>query len=178
MKKNTLLETPTNDKTWSPLQNQYKTPHEEPLHTDDNNFELNQILPYPWVQYYTEDGYLYYYNPVSGESTWEFPVIAHSHPLTNGIGFNSSSTNKNPLVIESPMMMDSISFQYSPSELEFTPRSLSFTPRDKLSLNLPSYSPENKDEEYGTPLQHQMSFDESSISLSKLINSSPIGNST
>ncbi|RHY32085.1 hypothetical protein DYB32_002879 [Aphanomyces invadans] len=42
-----------------------RTEHLEP--------EDARILPYPWEEYVTEDGYLYYVNTLTRESQWEFP---------------------------------------------------------------------------------------------------------
>ena len=40
----------------------------------DESPTASQELPNNWVEYLTDEGYTYYYNHVTGESTWEFPV--------------------------------------------------------------------------------------------------------
>ena len=44
-----------------------------PLITAVNEIAPNDSLPPNWYEEYDQDGHMYYYNEVTGESTWERP---------------------------------------------------------------------------------------------------------
>jgi hypothetical protein len=40
-----------------------------------DDFEMFAPVPYPWIQCFDEQGYIYYYNPETETSQWEYPTM-------------------------------------------------------------------------------------------------------
>jgi len=68
-----LVEEVHNTEEWNP-DGQLTDQHSEDVHGDDQYGESAACTEdNPWVESYTEDGYVYWYNFLTGESSWEPP---------------------------------------------------------------------------------------------------------
>lgn len=76
---------------WAELQNIVP----ESINTTPINFEPQSPLPSPWVKYTTVEGWTYYYNTISGESTWDAKdtFAAHAESEIEDMDFDNSHEN-------------------------------------------------------------------------------------
>ncbi len=90
-------------KEWSSDSYFYPAPQEEDSWNDEQEAEeaLKEELPEGWVSYYSVEGWKYYYNATTEQSSWEFPSI----PITSAIAsLPSSSSSSIPSIPSSSFL--------------------------------------------------------------------------
>jgi hypothetical protein len=88
----TLFPSPSHGNS-SLVDSQLVTPDLSAFIAEDNGpqDDASATMNWPWVQYFTEEGWPYYYNQVTGESSWDYPE--HSLRGENILDFDSTSGN-------------------------------------------------------------------------------------